>query len=156
MLVSVWVQTTFDFSAKEVYQHLDKCGNSLSNFMKRYGPVPGVLSTEILSGNWGEPGSKRLVHMDDGSTAMDHMLRVDAPHFFSYEVVNFTSMLRLLVDKVYGEWNLDEVGGKTFVKWTYQLQPKSIIFVPFLYLFSIFFVKPYLFQTLMRMKAAFS
>ena len=54
--------------------------------------LPGVISTEVLTaGAFFAPGSRRRVHLSDGSTALEEVLERHGEESFRYVVWKYTS-----------------------------------------------------------------
>ena len=153
MLISTTVSTTYPANAAKAYEAISRDGADLTKIMKGYGMISGVSGVKMLTnGEWGKPDAKRIVYMEDGNSAIDHILEVNKPHFFSYEIIQLTSVFKYLIKRVCGQWNFDEEGSNTKVSWTYSLEPKSIFFVPLLYVISKLMIRPFLQNTLRRIR----
>ncbi len=92
--------------------------------------LPGVSGTLRLSETgYGGVGSRRLVCLTDGSTAIEEVLLADASadsRRFRYAVWNYTSPKFRDVDYAVGEIvTTRTASGATHVAWTYRFAPKS-------------------------------
>lgn len=125
------VQDVFKFvTAKDV----------LPKILLGYGPLPGVVSTSGNTGLWDVPGSFRIVHLKNGSSAREELTDHQPPTYFAYRTSDFNSVLKYVVSQGRGQWwfTPDEQG--TRVKWTYTFTARSwltkpvlIVFVPLLW-----------------------
>ncbi|HWI71396.1 MAG TPA: SRPBCC family protein, partial [Baekduia sp.] len=83
-------------------------------------------STSDQTGPWDVVGSRRTVHLSDGSTATEQVTACDAPRSFGYTVSGFTNPIRHLAREGRGEWSFEEAGdGATDVRWTYTFEARS-------------------------------
>jgi hypothetical protein len=92
--------------------------------------LPGVAGTLRLSAQgYGGVGSRRLVCLTDGSTAVEEVLLTEASdgrRLFRYVVWNYTSPRFRDVDYAVGEIvNTRPASGMTHVAWTYRFALKS-------------------------------
>lgn len=92
--------------------------------------LPGVAGTLRLSAvGYGGVGSRRLVCLTDGSTAVEEVLLTEAgdgSRRFRYVVWNYTSPKFRDVDYAVGEIvNTRPASGMTHVAWTYRFALKS-------------------------------
>lgn len=77
----------------------------LPRILLGYGPIGAVAETTGQTGPWSAPGSRRTVHLADGSTAQETVTACEAPGYFAYRVSDFTHpLLRLLARDAVGEW----------------------------------------------------
>ncbi len=118
-VVSAGSEAAFDFVAAE---------DVLPKVLTGYGLLPAVVATSGNTGSWSEPGSRRIVHLADGSTAREEVTRYDRPGHFAYRVSDPTFALRHLMDEARGEWWFDPVeGGGTRIRWTYSFRPRNAL-----------------------------
>lgn len=92
--------------------------------------LPGVAGTFRLSETgYGSVGSRRLVCLTDGSTAVEEVLLTEAgddSRRFRYAVWNYTSPKFRDVDYAVGEiFSTQAAPDMTHVTWTYRFAPKS-------------------------------
>ncbi len=73
-VVSAGSEAAFDFVAAE---------DVLPKVLTGYGLLPAVVATSGNTGSWSEPGSRRIVHLADGSTAREEVTRYDRPGHFA-------------------------------------------------------------------------
>jgi hypothetical protein len=89
--------------------------------------LPGVAGTYVLSeGDFGMPGSRRLVCLTDGSTTEEQVLQNDRDQNsaqFRYVVWNYTTEKARPVVYAVGQFVRSDLGdGRTRVRWTYAFQ----------------------------------
>lgn len=106
----------FDFIAAE---------GVLPEVLTGYGPLPAVVSTSGNTGPWDTPGSSRIVHLKDRSTAREEVTGYDRPAFFSYKSSENTFALRYLATGATGHWLFTADGAGTNVRWTYTFKAKG-------------------------------
>jgi hypothetical protein len=116
VFVSHAIQEVFDFVAAE---------DVLPKILTGYGMVPGVASTSDVSGPWDRPGSHRIVHLSDGSTAHEGVTHYDRPSYFAYRVSDPSFALKHLMTEARGQFWFEPANGGTRVKWTYSFQAKN-------------------------------
>jgi hypothetical protein len=98
----------------------------LPRILTGWGPVPAVVSTSDQSGPWDTPGSRRTVHLADGSTAHERVTACERPASFGYTVDGFSGPVRHVAVEGRGRWAFDPAGaGATDVHWTYASQARS-------------------------------
>jgi hypothetical protein len=101
-------------------------GIELPRILTGWGPVPAVVSTTDQSGPWDTPGSRRTVHLSDGSTAHERVTACERPASFGYTVDGFSGPVRHLADEGRGQWRFAAAGADaTDVRWTYTFQARS-------------------------------
>ncbi len=113
------------------------------------GSLPGVVGEyDLPGGEFGAPGSRRMVCLSDGSTLEEQVLeRVQnaASYQFRYVVWNFTSPAARPIDYAVGKFVYTGTRGQTRIVWTYAFQLKRDRFPGYLgsfgnFLFRIGFV----------------
>jgi Polyketide cyclase / dehydrase and lipid transport len=110
-----------------------------------YSPfLPAVVATSGNTGPWDRPGSSRLVHLKDGSTAVEEVTGYDRPDFFSYKSSKFTFALKYLATGATGEWWFTTDGAATKVRWTYTFKAKSWLAAMILPIFARFLWSGYM------------
>ncbi|MER9971899.1 hypothetical protein [Mesorhizobium sp. M0060] len=95
VFISHAIQDVFDFVAAE---------DVLPKILTGYGMVPGVASTSDISGPWDRPGSHRVVHLADGSTANEGLTHYDRPSYFAYRVSDPSFALKHLMTEARGQF----------------------------------------------------
>lgn len=92
----------------------------LPKVLTGYGPLPAVVRTSAITGPWDRPGSARVVHLADGSTAREQVTGYDRPRYFAYRVWDFGNpIIGRLATGARGQWTFEGVPGGTAVTWTY-------------------------------------
>lgn len=98
----------------------------LPDILTGYGPIPAVMSTSDQTGPWDVIGSRRTVHLSDGSTASEQVTACENPSYFGYTVTGFTNPIRHLAHEGRGQWWFDDApAGATDVRWTYTFEARS-------------------------------
>lgn len=95
--------------------------------------IPSVLRTEMIQGTWNQVGARRRVVLNDGHFAAEEVLVNEQPGLFRYAVWGYTNYARFAVDYAVGEFQFEDVSGKTHIRWTYSFHKNSIlsdIFLP--------------------------
>lgn len=100
---------------------------SLNQAIRKSNSLPGVAGTyELTNGGFGQPGSRRLVCLTDGSTTLEQVLenkRDKTSAEFRYVVWNYTSEKARPVVYGVGYFVRTDLGdGRTRVVWTYSFQ----------------------------------
>jgi len=119
VFISHAIQDVFDFVAAE---------DVLPKILTGYGMVPGVASTSDVSGPWDRPGSHRIIHLADGSTAHEGVTHYERPSYFAYRVSDPSFALKHLMTEARGQFWFEPTNGGTQVKWTYTFQAKNRLF----------------------------
>jgi len=98
----------------------------LPRILTGFGPVPAVVATSEQSGPWDVPGSRRTVHLADGSTAHERVTSCERPAGFGYTVDGFSGPVRHLAREGRGAWTFTAAGAaETDVRWTYTFEARS-------------------------------
>lgn len=142
--VRVPVQDVFQFvTAKDV----------LPKILLGYGPLPGVASTSRNTGPWHVPGSYRMVHLRNGSSAREELTDYQPPSYFAYRTSDFTSVLKYVVSQGRGQWRFtpDEQG--TSIRWMYTFTARSRFTRPVLMIFVSLLWRGYMRGALREIKA---
>lgn len=105
-------------TAMEVIAPID-----LTTIFTGMGPLPGVRAVQDQSGPWDTPGNTRTVVLTDGTSAREQLTGYTRARHFTYELGDFTGMMRWLVIKVDGEWTFTTAGRNSLVRWTYSFHP---------------------------------
>ena len=122
---------------------------SLNQAIRESGALPGVSGTYKLRGSFGQPGSRRLVCLTDGSTTEEQVIenqRDGNSAEFKYVVWNYTTPKARPVLYGVGHFVRTDLGdGRTRVRWTYSFQLNRQRFPGFLghfgdYLFRVGFL----------------
>jgi hypothetical protein len=101
----------------------------LPRILLGYGPVPSIVKTSGQTGAWDVPGSSRMVHLSDGSSAREQVTECVRPSHFGYRVGEFTGNVRHLATGARGAWTFVEAaaGAGTDVRWTYTFVARSAV-----------------------------
>ena len=103
----------------------------LPRILLGWGPLPAVVSTQGQTGPWDAPGSRRTVHLADGSQAEEMVTACTTPSHFAYRVTGFTNpLIRALAQSAEGEWTFvapEPDSAATEVTWTYRFIPRSAL-----------------------------
>ncbi len=99
----------------------------LKQAIRKSDSLPGVSGTyELTSGGFGQPGSRRLVCLTDGSTTTEQVLERDrnaTSAHFRYVVWNYTTPKARPILYGVGYFVDTDLGdGRTRVRWTYSFQ----------------------------------
>ena len=123
-LVSHTEEVVIDRPLDVVQKEADQTG--LSEGIRKADALPGVSGTYPLTPNFGQPGSRRLVCLTDGSTALEQIIQKDRDGTsarFSYVVWGYTSEKARPVQYAVGSFVRTDLGdGRTRVRWTYSFQ----------------------------------
>jgi Polyketide cyclase / dehydrase and lipid transport len=151
-LLSATVKTTVTANQADAFEHIVPI--DLTSIFKGYGPLPSVTGTQNQIGGWDTAGQTRTVHLSDNSSAQEVLTKYEHPHYFSYTVSNFTSLLRFLTTSANGEWWFS-IGtlGQTNIKWRYEFNARSILAVPVLWLITNILWRNYIHKALQLSKA---
>ena len=99
---------------------------SLNQAIRKSDSLPGVSGTYELRGSFGQPGSRRLVCLTDGSTTEEEVLENDRDNKsaqFRYVVWNYTTPKARPIAYGVGHFIRTDLGdGRTHVRWTYSFQ----------------------------------
>ncbi len=99
---------------------------SLNQAIRKSDSLPGVSGTYELTGGFGQPGSRRLVCLTDGSTTEEEVLEKDRSNNsaqFRYVVWNYTTPKARPIVYGVGHFIWTDLGdGRTRVRWTYSFQ----------------------------------
>ena len=93
-------------------------------FDKRFGPIPPIMGTD-QAGVWGSLDEVRTIHTSDGGSMQEHLVVVDAPHRFGYEITDVTGPMKSLASLIEGTWAFDGVGTGCRITWSWTIHPAS-------------------------------
>ncbi|MCS5721314.1 hypothetical protein N1028_10120 [Herbiconiux sp. CPCC 203407] len=99
--------------------------------------LPAVTGISDQTGAWTTPGSRRTVHLSDGGTFREHLLRHAPPAEraappaaappaageFDYRVTDFTGALSHLVSGASARWRFEPTSSGSRIRWTYEYVP---------------------------------
>ncbi|MBC7989737.1 MAG: SRPBCC family protein [Luteimonas sp.] len=98
----------------------------LPKVLTGYLVLPAVVRTSGNTGPWDVPGSARVVHLADGTTAREQVTEFSPPDRFAYKVWDFGNpILKRLASEARGEWTFVAAPGGTRVTWTYTFIAKN-------------------------------
>jgi hypothetical protein len=92
-------------------------------FYPKSGPLPGVLEVRDQTGPWDAAGQTRQLMLSDGGYVIEHLVHVDRPETFVYELSDFQKLFGKLVSGARAEWEYTAVPGGTNIRWTYTFHP---------------------------------
>lgn len=111
------VETVFDFTVAE---------DVITKFLKG---EPAVTGYEIQQGPWGQKGAYRWVHFGEDK-AREEINFIQRPYLFDYQLTNFSSDLKDMVDLAVAQFLFRPVGPRTEIKWYYNFRAKSEEILP--------------------------
>jgi hypothetical protein len=91
---------------------------------RRYGPLPPIKGT-TQEGAWSTAGQVRTIHSADGGTMREHLLAVEPPHQFRYEITEITGPMKPIAGRVDGAWTFAPAGTGTRITWSWTIHPAS-------------------------------
>lgn len=97
----------------------------LPKVLTGYGLLPAVLRTSGNTGPWDRPGSARMVHLADGTTAREEVTAYERPRYFAYRTSDYTFALRYIAKFAEGQWWFEDDANGTRVRWTYTFHGKG-------------------------------
>ncbi|GGO95469.1 SRPBCC family protein [Stakelama pacifica] len=115
-LVPGAIRDVFDFVAAE---------DVLPRILTGYGLLPGISHTSDITGPWDQPGSRRIVHLLDGSHVREGVTHYDRPDYFAYRVSDPSFALKHLMVEARGEFRFAETDRGTEVRWTYTFRARN-------------------------------
>ncbi len=142
--ISVTLDTRIEAENRVVFDFIAGEG-VLPVVLTGYSPfLPAVVGTSGNTGPWNLPGASRLVHLKDGSTAVEEVTGYNRPDFFSYKSSKFTFALKYLATGAAGQWWFTEDGAATKVRWTYTFKAKNWLGAMILPIFTRFLWSGYM------------
>jgi hypothetical protein len=108
---------------------LEDSKKPLKDTIRKADSLPGVSGEHMLTqGTFGEPGSRRLTCLTDGSTLEEEVLQREQTsnsYHFRYVVWNYTSAAARPILYGVGDFHHTDLGdGRTRVVWTYSFMLK--------------------------------
>jgi len=126
----------------------------VSELMTRVGPIPGVVSMEMLDGRSPGAGAQRTVTMSDGSAIVEEILALDRPLRHAYRWRNPPGPpFSLLVRGAEADWVFTARDGGARVDWTYTFTLTSFLAYPLAALVVMLF-RRWMVNALERLKRA--
>ncbi|MBH5384891.1 SRPBCC family protein [Bradyrhizobium diversitatis] len=101
----------------------DRGAAAFGSFLTGTDSVPGVVSTESLSGAWSKPGDRRRVVFSDNNTALEEITD-RKPQLLQYQIWNLTNRTGRYIRYAVSELEFIGNGQATRVRWTYSFRPK--------------------------------
>ena len=100
----------------------------LPKIMGKYGLIPGVVGVEDQTGPMHVSGSRRILLLSDGSTAVEQTTSCDPPGELQYRLHELTNLFRHFVAEARGELWFRETGpATTSVEWRYSFFGRSLV-----------------------------
>ncbi|MEL6463681.1 MAG: SRPBCC family protein [Pseudomonadota bacterium] len=118
---------TFLGTVSEVRAFMDQ--NPITDFVTATEAIPAIEGTEVLSGNWPEPGAVRRVDLAGGHSVHERVL-TNTPTSFTYQIWDITAPAGRVVDHIKGEFNFEQRGDSVQVTWDYNIKPNIFIARP--------------------------
>jgi hypothetical protein len=90
----------------------------------KWGIFPGIVKTVGQDGTWDTIGKTRVVHLSDGGSINEKLVRYDIERGWTNELTNFTDVFNLLVTGTTDEWQFfsDDIG--TDIHWTWHFHAR--------------------------------
>jgi Polyketide cyclase / dehydrase and lipid transport len=134
-------------SIEAVFKYIS-AEESLTKFLKKYGPIHAIERHETHKGPWTMPGAYRTLYFESGDTLREELL-IFTPHtYFAYSISEFTAATKYLADVAYGQFEFETRGDKTHVTWIYSFKPKNFLASIPLSIFMSMYFKKYMLQGL--------
>ena len=136
-----------DSSIDKVFSYIS-AEESLTKFLKRYGPIHAVQRAEMHKGPWSIPGAYRTLYFETGDTLREDLLIFQPFTYFAYSISEFSNSTKYLTDIAYGQFAFEPRGDKTLVAWTYSFKPKNFFTSVLISIFMSLYFKKYMEQGL--------
>lgn len=114
---------------------------TLARIFPGKGPIPGVISAQVVGGGPIGRGAVRRVKTKDGNELDETYIQFDPPTSYAYEMSKFKLPLSLVMRKATGTWRFTPEAGGTRVVWTYSVELPSAFSAPFTALIVKVFMK---------------
>lgn len=144
ILVNCDKQTAFDYISSS---------GELSQWLKKSGPVPGVVNVKILKGPYNFIGAQREIYFDGNAKATEQLMTHNPPGNYLYNIQHFNNFLEKLSGEAYGQLWFDNEGDKTRITWEYSFNYHNIFSRMILSLFLTFAYKKFMKAGLVNAKA---
>src|SRR5258706_7692405 len=108
-----------DSSIDKVFNYIS-AEESLTKFLKKYGPIHAVEKYEMHKGPWSIPGAYRTLYFETGDTLREELLIFHPFTYFAYSISEFSNATKHLSDIAYGQFAFETKENKTHVTWTYS------------------------------------
>ena len=126
---------------------------SLTKFLKKYGPIHAVERHETHKGPWTAPGAYRTLYFESGDTLREELLIFEPFTYFAYSISEFSNVTKHLSDIAYGQFKFEATENKTHVTWIYSFKPKNFFAAIPLSIFMSLYFKKYMEQGLQISKS---
>jgi hypothetical protein len=93
-------------------------------YYPKFGPLPAVIEVRDQTGAWDAAGQTRQLMLSDGGYVIEHLVHVDKPETFIYELSDFQKLFGSLVAGARAEWEFTAVAGGTNIRWSYAFHPR--------------------------------
>lgn len=98
----------------------------LTSFLEPTENIANPVESEVIQGEWPEPGAHRWLKLADGHYVVERILE-NEEDFFKYQVFIFTNATGRGVEQIVGEQRFVPVDGGTRFEWTYNVLPTNFI-----------------------------
>ena len=105
------------------------------------GPIPGVVSAQVLGGGPLQQGATRRVKTKDGNELDETYIQFNRPNDYGYEMTKLKPPLSLLVTKATGVWKFTPEKDGTRIVWTYSCDLTTFLVAPVAALLVKVFIK---------------
>ena len=136
-----------DSSIDKVFNYIS-AEESLTKFLKKYGPIHAVEKHETHKGPWTMPGAYRTLYFESGDTLREDLLIFNPFTYFAYSISEFSNVTKHLSGIAYGQFAFTTRENKTHVTWTYSFKPKNFFTAIPLSIFMSLYFKKYMQQGL--------
>lgn len=110
----------------EIYEYFIPI--NIADILVGWGPLPRVVKTTDQTGDWSTVGSRRTVHLADGSTASEQVTHYLQDKEFGYTVSQFTNPIHLLARQAKGLWTFEAITpNSTKLSWTYTYEAHNLL-----------------------------
>lgn len=115
---------------EEVFAFLTDC-DAFPAYLRKHGPIAGIVRVEMADGGPPAKGARRLVYMTDGSLIDETIVAFEPCVEHGYR---WTGTLKppfsLLVRSGGGHWTFRDADGGTRVDWRYRFELRSVLLWP--------------------------
>lgn len=141
-------------AAPEVVFDLAASVAGFVRFVKPSGPIPGVVSGEMIDGAMPAAGARRVLQMTDGTRVEEEILAFERPSLHHYRWAEPPAPpLSLLVRAAESRWEFRPSARGTTLDWTYHFTLTSpLAYPPAMVIVQLF--KRWMAQAMQRIKAA--
>lgn len=98
----------------------------LTSFLEPTENIANPVASEVIRGDWPEPGAYRWLRLADGHYVVERILQ-NEEDFFRYQVFIFTNATGRGVEQIVGEQRFVPVAGGTRFEWTYNVVPTNFV-----------------------------